>query len=135
MVSSLKALMLTMLKWRRKRGVTAFLPPPGGPIAEMNWRSTRDTLEVSFRSYLPENNSFSTAEEKSPLPLLSSSYFNNVQSNTGWFIPVSMVDILPKKLHGRLRTKLFQSRHVHVVYKDDTLLSHGGPEYAPSPLV
>ncbi|CAB1336130.1 unnamed protein product [Coregonus sp. 'balchen'] len=41
MVSSLKALMLVMLKCRRKRGVTAFLPPPGGPIAEISCRSTR----------------------------------------------------------------------------------------------
>lgn len=59
MVSSLKALMLKMLKCRRKRDVTAFLPPPGGPIAEMSWRSTRVILEVSFRSYLPERNRYS----------------------------------------------------------------------------
>lgn len=54
MVSSLKALMLKILKWRRKRDVTAFLPPPGGPIAARSWMSMREIFEVVFRSYLPE---------------------------------------------------------------------------------
>jgi len=56
MVSSLNALMLHMLKWRRKRGVTAFLPPPGGPMAAITCRSTSVILEVSFTSYLKANN-------------------------------------------------------------------------------
>lgn len=51
-VSSLKALILRMLKCLRKRDVTAFLPPPGGPIAAINWMSTREILDVSLRSYL-----------------------------------------------------------------------------------
>lgn len=54
MVSSLKALMLKMLKCLRKRDVTAFLPPPGRPMAEMSWRSMRWIVVVSIRSYLRE---------------------------------------------------------------------------------
>lgn len=53
-VSSLKALMLKMLKCLRKRDVTAFLPPPGGPIAVMSWRSTRWIGVVSISSFLRE---------------------------------------------------------------------------------
>lgn len=53
-VSSLKALMLKILKCRRKRDVTAFLPPPGGPIAVRIWMSTREIFTVVFRSYLPK---------------------------------------------------------------------------------
>lgn len=54
MVSSLKALMLKMLKCLRKRDVTAFLPPPGGPIAVMSWRSIRWMGVVSISSFLRE---------------------------------------------------------------------------------
>lgn len=57
MVSSLNELMLQMLKWRRKRGVTAFLPPPGGPMAEISCRSVRVIFEVSLRSYLQHKDS------------------------------------------------------------------------------
>lgn len=42
-----------------------------------------------------------------------------------WIIPVSMVHILSEELHGRLRPKRLQCWHVQVIYKDDTLLSHG----------
>ena len=41
MVASLKSLMDIVLKWRRKRGDTGFLPPPGGPMAAMSKMSTR----------------------------------------------------------------------------------------------
>lgn len=51
-VSSLKELMVQILKWRIKRGVTAFLPPPGGPMAAIRSMSTSVILLVSLRSYL-----------------------------------------------------------------------------------
>lgn len=51
-VSSLKELMVQMLKCRRNRDVTGFLPPPGGPIAAISCTSTSVILEVSFKSYL-----------------------------------------------------------------------------------
>lgn len=51
-VSSLKELMVQILKCRIKRGVTAFLPPPGGPMAAISSMSTSVILLVSLRSYL-----------------------------------------------------------------------------------
>lgn len=51
-VSSLNSLIQMTLKCLRKRGVIGFLPPPGGPMAARNWMSTRDSLLVSFLSYL-----------------------------------------------------------------------------------
>lgn len=51
-VSSLNELIVQMLKCRKNRGVTGFLPPPGGPIAASNWTSTSVILDVSFKSYL-----------------------------------------------------------------------------------
>lgn len=56
-------------------------------------------------------------------------------SNSGRFIPVSVVYVLSKKLHRRLCSKLLQSRHVHVIHKDDTLLSHGGPKHSLPSLI
>ena len=41
MVESLNSLMVMVLKWRRKRGVTGLRPPPGGPMAAMSSVSTR----------------------------------------------------------------------------------------------
>lgn len=52
MVSSLKVLIVQMLKCRIKRGVTAFLPPPGGPMAAISSISISVILLVSLRSYL-----------------------------------------------------------------------------------
>ncbi len=51
-VVSWKSLMVMLLKWRKNRGVTGFLPPPGGPMAPISWTSTRCIGDVSFRSYL-----------------------------------------------------------------------------------
>ena len=56
MVVSSNVVMLMVLKWRRKRGVTGLRPPPGGPMAPIIWISTRWIGEVSFRSYLKESN-------------------------------------------------------------------------------
>lgn len=44
-------------------------------------------------------------------------------------IPVSMIHILSEELHRRLRPKRLQCRHVQIIYKDDTLLSHGRPKH------
>ena len=44
----------TMLKWRMYRGVIGLRPPPGGPIAQTNERSTRRRKVFSLRSYQPE---------------------------------------------------------------------------------
>ena len=52
MVLSSKSLTVIMLKCRMKRGVIGFLPPPGGPMAPMNWMSVSTSLLVSFLSYL-----------------------------------------------------------------------------------
>ena len=41
MVVSLNSLIEMVLKCRRKRGVTGFRPPPGGPIAAMSKMSTK----------------------------------------------------------------------------------------------
>ena len=46
-----------------------------------------------------------------------------------------MVHKLSKKLHRRLCSKLLQCRHVHVIYKDDTLLSHGRPKHSLPSLI
>lgn len=51
MESSSNSLMVIMLKCLRKRGVTGFLPPPGGPMAAMTWMSINFMGVVSFRSY------------------------------------------------------------------------------------
>ena len=51
MVSSLKVATETTLKWRRNLGLTGFRPPPGGPMAQMNWMSIKLTFDVSFLSY------------------------------------------------------------------------------------
>lgn len=51
MESSSNSLMVIMLKCLRKRGVTGFLPPPGGPMAAMIWMSINFMGVVSFRSY------------------------------------------------------------------------------------
>lgn len=59
----------------------------------------------------------------------------NLSCNSRWFIPVSVVYILSKKLYRRLCSKLFQCRHVHVIYKDDTLFSHGGSKHALPSLI
>lgn len=46
-----------------------------------------------------------------------------------------MVYKLPEKLNGRLRSKLFQRWHVHVINKEDTLLSHRRPKHPLPSLV
>lgn len=51
MESSSNSLMVIILKCLRKRGVTGFLPPPGGPMAAMTWMSINFMAVVSFRSY------------------------------------------------------------------------------------
>lgn len=56
MVESSNVVMLMVLKCRRKRGVTGFRPPPGGPMAPTIWMSTRWIGDVSFRSYLKHHN-------------------------------------------------------------------------------
>lgn len=131
MVSSLKALMLNMLKCRKKRDVTAFLPPPGGPMAEMSCRSTRVILEVFFRSYLPETTrKKSVCISDNSFFLFLSGFDLSQTPNSDWFIPVPMVNVLSKKLYWRLCSKLLQCRHVHVIHKDDTLLPHGRPKHS-----
>ena len=40
-VVSSNVVMVMVLKCRRKRGVTGFRPPPGGPIAPIIWMSTK----------------------------------------------------------------------------------------------
>ena len=51
MESSSNSLMVIMLKCLRKRGVTGFLPPPGGPMAAIIWMSINFMGVVSLRSY------------------------------------------------------------------------------------
>lgn len=51
-VSSLKEFIPIMLKCLINLRVTSFLPPPGGPIAQINWTSCRRSFDVSFKSYL-----------------------------------------------------------------------------------
>lgn len=45
MAESLNSLMVMVLKWRRKRGVTGLRPPPGGPMAAISRVSTRVICE------------------------------------------------------------------------------------------
>lgn len=129
MVSSLNEFILQMLKWRRKRGVTAFLPPPGGPIAEISCMSISVIFEVSLRSYLQDKDLIITAKNQK-IRTDNSDY-----SVLKFSLPVSMVKILTKQLDWRLCTKNLFCWHIHVIHKNDAFLSHGRSIYPLSPFV
>ena len=95
-----------MAKWRTNRGVTGFLPPPGGAQAEHNVISYFDKRPSPQLQFVKQLRFEKTHQVVFPEQLIS-------------VIETSKVKKLSQQLDWRLRPISVQLRHVKIVDKEN----------------